>query len=98
MSSWSLDKAPTWCPDAIATDRGWADPKNGHIIVACRRLKNAVPYEKRFDELGNLKSTRGGKRPGAGRKSTIGKKEVSKDASSDKEKVEIESPSDDTTE
>ena len=44
MPSWTLTTAPKWAKNAIATDRGWVDPKNGDVLVSCTRLVNAVSY------------------------------------------------------
>lgn len=68
MPSWTVDKAPTWAPDAVATDRGWVDKKTGEILVACKKLTKAVPYDSLFHKGGKPKKKgRGGARPGAGR-------------------------------
>lgn len=67
MPSWTFDTPPTWASNAIATDRGWVDPKTGEVLVSCTRLNNATPYSKRFHKGGKPKSMRGGARPGAGR-------------------------------
>ena len=70
MATWSTESAPTWAKDAIATDRGWTCPKTGQVLVACKRLDNAVPYYSKFEKGGVPKyKQRGGARPGAGRKS-----------------------------
>lgn len=66
--SWTLDQAPTWAPDAVATDRGWVDKKTGEVLVSCKKLTKAVPYESLFEKGGKPKKKgRGGARPGAGR-------------------------------
>lgn len=68
MPSWTFDKAPTWAPDAVATDRGWVDKKTGEVLVSCKKLTKAVPYESLFEKGGKPKKKgRGGARPGAGR-------------------------------
>ena len=68
MPSWTFDKAPTWAPKAIATDKGWVDPKTGEVLVACTQLAKATPYDTLFEKGGRLKKRgRGGSRPGAGR-------------------------------
>lgn len=70
MATWSTDKAPTWAKDAIATDRGWVCPKTGQVLVACKRLKDAVSYNSKFGKGGVPKAKkRGGARAGSGRKS-----------------------------
>lgn len=77
MASWSLEKAPSWAPDAIATTRGWVDPKTGDLLVACKRLKNAVSH---IDEIGKgvtqKVKNRGGVRKGAGRKTDAERAEI----------------------
>lgn len=68
MPSWTFDQAPTWAPDAVATDRGWVDKKTGEVLVSCKKLTKAVPYESLFEKGGKPKKKgRGGARPGAGR-------------------------------
>lgn len=87
MSSWKLNKAPTWAPDAVATDRGWVDPKNGDILVSCKRLENAVSYLETFGKGVTPKKQRGGKRPGAGRKTDAQRAEIAKQKIESGEKV-----------
>jgi hypothetical protein len=38
MGTWKYDQPPTWRKDAVATDGGWAHPKTGEILAACRQL------------------------------------------------------------
>lgn len=38
MGSWKYDKAPSWAPDAVASNGGWRHPKTGEILAACRQL------------------------------------------------------------
>ena len=33
---------PTYCPDALATDVGWINPKNGELLVAVRNLRQKL--------------------------------------------------------
>jgi len=33
---------PTYCPNAIATDKGWVDPKTGELLVLFRGLKSLI--------------------------------------------------------
>ena len=35
-------KAPDYCPDAIATDTGWVNPRNGELLVAVKQLKQKI--------------------------------------------------------
>ena len=68
MPSWTFNQAPTWAPDAVATDHGWVDKKTGEVLVSCKKLTKAVPYESLFEKGGKPKNRgRGGARPGAGR-------------------------------
>ncbi len=88
MPTWSLDKKPTWAPDAVATDRGWVDPVNGDILVSCKRLANAVSYVEQFGEGVSAKPThRGGARKGAGRKTNAERAEIAKDKLESGEKI-----------
>lgn len=77
MPSWTFDKAPTWAPKAIATDKGWVDPKTGEVLVACTQLVKATPYDTLFEKGGKPKKRgRGGSRPGAGRPKKVKEPEV----------------------
>lgn len=70
MTTWTTQSPPSWAKNAVATDRGWVDPSNGQILVACKRIENATPYSDLFNKGGKpKKKKRGGARPGAGRKS-----------------------------
>lgn len=51
---------PRWCPDAIATNRGWKHPKTGELLVSVKGLvvpvvieiaDNPEPVENTFVEL-----------------------------------------------
>lgn len=33
---------PVYCPDAIATDVGWINPKNGELLVTVRNLRQRI--------------------------------------------------------
>ena len=33
-----INKAPAYCPNAVATKRGWEDPKTGELLVSNRTL------------------------------------------------------------
>lgn len=33
---------PVYCPDAIATDVGWINPKNGELLIAVRNLRQRI--------------------------------------------------------
>lgn len=35
-------KPPVYCPDAIATDVGWINPKNGELLVTVRNLRQRI--------------------------------------------------------
>ena len=37
----SLEK-PSYCPDAIATDSGWVNPRNGELLVSIRNLPEKI--------------------------------------------------------
>jgi len=36
---------PTWAPNAIATDRGWVDPKTNELLSSTRHLDTNVKYK-----------------------------------------------------
>lgn len=38
--------APKWAPRAIATDKGWVDPKTGELLVSFRGLKSLIEKYK----------------------------------------------------
>ena len=56
MADWSTTAPPNWAPEAIATDKGWADPVTGELYVAIRGLntKNAGPAVTRVTRIGNI--------------------------------------------
>ncbi len=88
MPTWSLSKKPTWAPDAVATDRGWVDPKNGDILVSCKRLEGAIDYVENFGEGVSAKpAKRGGARKGAGRKTNAERAEIAKEKLESGEKI-----------
>lgn len=35
----NLLKPPSYCPDALATDIGWINPKNGEILILVKNLR-----------------------------------------------------------
>jgi hypothetical protein len=43
MSNWSLEKAPTYYPTAVATAQGWTDPVTGEVYVAIANLTGIQP-------------------------------------------------------
>lgn len=53
----NMYKAPDYCPDAIATDTGWVNPRNGELLVAVKQLKQKIaehqlqPVEQIVDVL-----------------------------------------------
>lgn len=80
MPTWSFTEAPSWKPDAVATDKGWVDPANGDLLVACKRLDNAVSYTETFGKgVKNKPKARGGARTGAGRKTDAQRAEIAKE-------------------
>lgn len=42
MTNPLLKTKPNWFPTAIATDRGWENPKTGEVLVAIGRLKTLL--------------------------------------------------------
>ena len=38
---------PKWAPNAIATERGWEDPKTGELLVSVRNLKSRIQGEQK---------------------------------------------------
>ena len=40
---------PSWCPDAVPSDKGWRHPKTGELLVAVRG--GVKPLEKKSEEL-----------------------------------------------
>lgn len=43
---WTLDTPPTWCENAIATDRGWLNPETKTLEVSCKYLNNSKSYNQ----------------------------------------------------
>ncbi len=35
---------PSYCPDAIATDTGWVNPRTGELLVAIRHLDSKIRH------------------------------------------------------
>jgi hypothetical protein len=33
---------PTYCPEAIATDVGWINPRNGELLVSVKNLRQRI--------------------------------------------------------
>jgi len=88
MATWSLDSAPQWAKDSVATDRGWVDPKTGDILVSCSRLNNAVSFLDNFTKgVSQKEINRGGARKGAGRKTDVERAEIAKQKLEAGEKV-----------
>ena len=42
---------PVYCPDAIATDVGWINPKNGELLVTVRNLRQRIAEQALAVEL-----------------------------------------------
>lgn len=40
---------PLYCPDAIATDNGWVNPKNGELLVAIKNLSSRIRDQSQID-------------------------------------------------
>ena len=38
-------KPPTYCPDALATDVGWINPRNGELLVTVRNLRQKLAQQ-----------------------------------------------------
>ena len=38
-------KPPTYCPDALATDVGWINPRNGELLVSVRNLRQKLAQQ-----------------------------------------------------
>lgn len=47
MSNLSYLQPPAYCPNAIATDRGWVNPKNGELLASIRNLKQKIENAER---------------------------------------------------
>ena len=39
-------KPPAYCPDALATDIGWINPKNGELLVSVRNLRQKIAQKE----------------------------------------------------
>lgn len=39
-------EAPHWAPNAVATDKGWTDPKTGELLVAVEGLLEETPKKR----------------------------------------------------
>ncbi len=37
-----LSTKPVYCPQAVATERGWVDPRNGELLVTYKNLKTII--------------------------------------------------------
>lgn len=37
---------PVWAPNAVATDKGWVDPKSGELLLAVAGLLEEAPKKK----------------------------------------------------
>lgn len=42
-------KPPSYCPNAIATDTGWVNPKTGELLVAIRHLDTKIKESTKGD-------------------------------------------------
>ena len=42
----NLLKPPSYCPDALATDVGWINPKNGEVLVLVKNLRKKIADSK----------------------------------------------------
>jgi hypothetical protein len=51
MKQWTNNVAPNWCKNAIATNRGWINPKTGDIEVATKFLDNPQDYDLVIKEI-----------------------------------------------
>ena len=43
-------KPPVYCPDAIATDVGWINPKNGELLVSIRNLRQKLAEQEKVEQ------------------------------------------------
>lgn len=41
---------PVYCPDAIATDVGWINPKNGELLVSVRNLRQKIAEQEKVEQ------------------------------------------------
>lgn len=39
-------EAPHWAPNAVATEKGWTDPKTGELLIAVQGLLEEAPKKK----------------------------------------------------
>lgn len=39
---------PSYCPDALATDVGWINPKNGELLISVKNLRQKLAERDRF--------------------------------------------------
>lgn len=44
-------KPPVYCPDAIATDVGWINPKNGELLISVRNLRQKIAEQERVEQF-----------------------------------------------
>jgi len=54
----SKQTAPHWCPNAIATARGWEDPVTGEVYVSDGSLDLSSPAPATESKSGTSNSTR----------------------------------------
>lgn len=41
---------PAYCPDAIATDVGWINPKNGELLISIRNLRQKIAEQEKVEQ------------------------------------------------
>jgi len=41
---------PVYCPDAIATDIGWINPKNGELLISVRNLRQKIADQAKVEQ------------------------------------------------
>ena len=70
-------KPPKYCMDAIATDIGWIDPKDGSIIMTVKNLRNRIAERDskkdqpdKVEKVVQLESIPVKRRPGRPKKAT----------------------------
>lgn len=44
---------PSYCPNAVATDNGWVNPKNGELLVAIKNLSTKIRDHNSNTIVGN---------------------------------------------
>lgn len=49
---------PKWAPNAIATPRGWVDPKTGELLVSVKGLKIEEPKVEKKKKKTTRKKTK----------------------------------------